>query len=400
MSTTGSPQQRRYGFVKPSLIHLFTVVDAVGDALTAPFRRSGNLAQPSSILLINLAHIGDVLLTTPAIAALRERFPHAHIAMLVSPWSKDIVTDNPRLDEVMVYRPSWWDRNRGSPYLVWHEFATLVNLLRRKRFDCVLNFKSFFQENLAVALAGIPRRVGYGLYGGGFLQTDLVPIEWNKHIVLQHLSLAQALGASSPNPKPEIYPSPQDEAASDHFLAETAPPHAGHLRIALHVGAGYPSKLWPVERYAQLASILAVRYDAACVLVGGKDDLPVIERMQGSLRAPCLIAAGKLSLPETAALLKRCDVFVGNDSGPAHIAAAMGTPTVVIFSGENDAELWKPWGDPVIVLQHKPVCWRCGLRVCNRDHACMTEITVEQVLAAVEQLLPVSASPSAYAHRP
>jgi heptosyltransferase-2 len=378
----------RYGFVKPSLVRLFTVVDALGGLLAAPFLRRGDWPSPRRLLLVNLAHIGDVVLTTPAIAALRDRFPHAHLAVLVSPWSEDVVANNPRLDEVIVYRPSWWDRSRGSPYLVWGEFVALVNMLRRKRFDYAINFKSFFQENLAVALAGIPRRVGYGLYGGGFLQTDLVPFGWHKHTALQHLSLAGAVGAGSPNPRPEMYTSSEDEEKVGGLLSEAASPFRGKSKlIALHVGAGYPSKLWPVERYAQVANSLAERYGAAFVLVGGKDDLPLIELMRNTLHAPYLVAASKLSLGETAALLKRCDLFVGNDSGPAHLAAAVGTPAVVIFSGENDAALWRPWGEMVAVLQHKPICSPCGLQVCDRDHACMTEIAVDQVLAAVEQLL-------------
>jgi heptosyltransferase-2 len=374
---------RTYGFVKPSLIRLFSLVDGVGKVLATPFKHRGVWADPQRILLVNLAHIGDVLLTTPAIAAVRARFPQAHVAMLVAPWSREVVAHNPRLNEVIAYRASWWDRSRGSPYWAPREFFALVRELRQKHFDWVINFKSFFQENLAFALAGIPRRVGYGLYGGGFLQTDCAPFAWQSHVVLQHLTLTDTIGAHAPNPKLEMFVSPDDERCAATWLSQ-AP---ASRWVAMHVGAGYPSKLWALERYAQLANRLAETDGVAIALVGGKDDLPLIAQMRPTLRAPHVVVAGQASISQTAAVIQRCVAFVGNDSGPAHLAAAMNVPTVTIFSGENDAALWRPWGERVTVLQHKPVCWLCGLRVCNRDHVCMTEISVEQGLAALAPFL-------------
>jgi ADP-heptose:LPS heptosyltransferase len=374
---------RTYGFVKPSLIRLFSLVDGLGSALITPFKHRGAWNEPQRILLVNLAHIGDVLLTTPAIAAVRARFPQAHMAMLVAPWSREVIAHNPRLNEVMMHRASWWDRSRGSPYLVPREFFSLVRELRQKKFDWVINFKSFFQENLAFALAGIPRRVGYGLYGGGFLQTDCLPFAWQQHVVLQHLTLTDAVGAHASNPKLEMFVSHDDERSAESWLSQISVSRW----IAMHVGAGYPSKLWPIERYAQLANVLAEKYDAAIVLVGGKDDLPLIAQMQTTLRAPHAVVAGQASISQTAAVIQHCAIFVGNDSGPAHLAAAMKVPTVTLFSGENDAALWRPYGERVTALQHKPVCWLCGLRVCNRDHVCMTEISVEQVMNAITYYL-------------
>lgn len=370
--------KRRYGFAKPSLVRIFSLIDGIGGALVRPFRRRGAWPDPQRIALVNFAHIGDVLLTTPAIAAIRSRYPHAHLTMVVAPWSEAVVAHNPRLDDVIAYRPSWWDRSRGSPYFIPSEFWALVQLVRHQRCDWVISFKSFFQENLAFALAGVPRRIGYGLYGGGFLQTDLVPFKWEAHTVLQHLALCAAVDAPASTLKLEMFVAPEDERAADALIGTARRP-----LIAMHVGAGYPSKLWPIDRYAELANRLAEQHAATIVFVGGNDDLPLIERLPIDLRAPHIIAAGRLSVPQTAALITRCVAFVGNDSGPAHIAAAVGTPAVVIFSGENDVSRWKPWGDPVLALQHLPECGLCGLKVCNRDHVCMTSISVEQVQAAV-----------------
>ncbi len=380
---TTADSSRRYGFVKPSLIKLFSMLDGMGAFIVRPFRRGGTWPEPQRILLVNLAHIGDVVLTTAAVAAISDRYPITSLTMLVSPWSEQVVRHNPRLHDVITYRPSWWDRNRGSPYFVLPEFTQLVQQVRARRFDWVINFKSFFQENLAFALARIPRRIGYGLYGGGFMQTDFAPFQWNTHTVLQHMQLAEMAGASNSNPRLELYFSTEDQQAAIPYLHT----QAEGLRVAMHLGAGYPSKLWPVEHFALLASLLQKSMGAHIIIVGGKEDMPLIERFQSLSESPHTIAAGKLSITQTAALIQQCDIFIGNDSGPAHLSAAVGTPTISIFSGETDAMLWKPWSPKARFLQRHPECYRCGLQVCNRDHICMTSITPEDVMKEIEHVL-------------
>lgn len=376
---------RRYGFARPGLVRIFSVVDGLGFALARGARPRSASRTPRRILLVNLAHIGDVLMTTPAIAALRAAYPDAHLTMLVAPWAHDVVVNNPRLDQVVTYRPSWLDRERGNPYFVPGEFIGLIRHLRSGDFDCAVNFKSFFQENLACALAGIPRRVGHGIYGGGFLQTDLVPHRWGAHTVEQHLGLVEVLGARAVRPCLEIHPGPDHDRAAASLLDSAR--GSTRPRIALHVGAGTSAKMWPLERYALLAETLRERHGATLVFVGGQADVDSIERIRARIGEPLLVAAGRLTLLETAALMKRCAAFVGNDSGPAHIAAAVGLPALVIFSGTNEPAVWRPWGEHVAWVQERPFCAPCGLAVCNRNHECMTPITVEQVRVALTTLL-------------
>ena len=127
-----------------------------------------------------------------------------------------------------------------------------------------------------------------------------------------------------------------------------------------------------------------MRLGSRIVVVGGREDIPLIERFRALTSADPVIAAGRLSVQATAALLARCRAFVGNDSGPAHLAAAVGVPSVVLFSGTNDVAIWRPWGQGAMTIQEHPPCAPCGLAVCARaDHACMTWITVDRVLEAV-----------------
>jgi len=377
------PDMRRYGFIKPHLVRLFTAVDAIGGLLAAPLIGATRCRPPQRILLVNFAHIGDVLMTTPAIAAIRAAHPGAHIAMLVGPWCESVVSHHPSLDEVLVQRPSWWDREQGSRYLAPRAFLQLVQALREGRFDAVVNFKSFFQENLACALAGIPQRIGYGLYGGGFLHTTCVPFRWSAHTVEQHLVLAAALGGRSDGHSVEIFPTEEDTRKVEDWLSGAARP-----LFALHLGAGAPSKRWPIERFAQLARILGERLDAHILLVGGRDDAPLAVRFLEHASAAPLDAVGMFTMPQLAVLLRHCRAFVGNDSGPAHVAAAVGIPTVTVFSGTNDVDVWRPWGRSVATLQERPECAPCGLSTCKRDdHACMTNIEAARVFAALEELL-------------
>ncbi|MBI2864636.1 MAG: glycosyltransferase family 9 protein [Chloroflexi bacterium] len=456
-------RKRRYGFVKPQLVTLFTVVDGLGYFVAALIRaiRPAKLpGDPRRILLVNFAHIGDLLLVTPALRGLREAHPRAHISVLAGPWSKEVLAACPYLDELMVFRPSWWDRDNGA-YLRLSELADLVRLLRGGRFDLSINFKSFFQENLALWLARIPARVGHGIYGGGFFLTHRLEHDWNAHTVEKNLALvshlrvasavyeaaascetgrsvrllwnpscrtsgepktslpaeastsrdgeakagvstshaegldvvqgrtagALAFGPSEKGPRPEMFVFAEDVQAACEFLRETLGGREASPLIAFHIGAGYPSKRWGEEKYAALADALATTWGARVVVVGSPDDVALVDRMQALCQTELVIAAGKLSIRQMAALLSYCRLFVGNDSAPAHIAAALGLPAVAIFSGENEAHVWRPYANNCQVVQRRPDCYPCGRRICDRDHKCMADITVAEVLAAVERIL-------------
>lgn len=384
---------RRYGFVKPHLTLLFSIIDALGYRLLPP--RRVVMKRVERVLLMNLAHIGDVLMTTPAIEAVRQAYPKAHLAFLAGPWSADLLKSNPFIDNLIIYPASWWDRSLSQRwglgyYLrLLHECSCgpLVHLLREGRFDLSVNFKSFFQENLAVFAARIPCRLGYGIYGGGFLLTHCISFPWHLHNVERNQELLWGSGVMprQPHARPTVHLTVEDRQAAEAFLSQQGVKVSSHPLMALHVGAGYPSKRWPLERYTILAEELIRSKGARIILVGGREDLPHIEAMQPHLEGS-LIAAGQLSITQTAALLARCQLFVGNDSAPAHLAVAVGTPSVVLFSGENDARIWRPYGERCIVIQKFPPCYPCGKARCPYDHSCMREITVEEVLEAVESL--------------
>ncbi len=385
------PSARCYGFVDPRWTTLFTVVDAVGDAWRRLRRPRPAVHSPRRILLVNLAHIGDLVLTLPAVASLRRAHPRSHLAMMVGPWSEGVVHGYPHLDDVLVLRAPWWDRDRGRSHLALSTVLQMRSMIRRGQFDAVINFKSFFQENLAAALARVSVRIGYGIYGGGFLHTALRPFPWGAHAVHQHQLLATALGAPATPPRIEL--SISIRAIDEQAALEVLGSHSGPW-IGMHLGSGVPSKQWALERFVELADRLTLRHGAEIVLVGGSEEAELAQRFTAGVRKPPRNAVGRTGVLATAALLRRCRAFVGSDSAPAHLAAAVGTPTVAIFSGTNRAAEWHPWGNAVEVLQEWPDCAPCGLAHCIRaDHACMEWISVDRVEAAVTGLLSRSERP-------
>jgi ADP-heptose:LPS heptosyltransferase len=156
--------------------------------------------------------------------------------------------------------------------------------------------------------------------------------------------------------------------------------------VGYHLSAFQPAKLWPVERFVQVARYLAERHAARVLVVGSQSDLAQAEAFSGALAEPALIATGRTALPQTAALLERCRLFIGNDSGPAHLAAAVRTPAVVLF-GPTDPDLWRPYGARVIRAP-RACDPRCNSRTCAvPQRHCLADITADQVIEAAEQLL-------------
>jgi lipopolysaccharide heptosyltransferase II len=390
------PQRTKRQRVRLALLRLFA-------RLSAPFLPISNLHPPSSILLIRPDHLGDLLFTTPALRALREAFPQARITCLVGPWAEAVVASNPCPDEVMLCPfPGFTRQPKKSviePYAVLGRYA---RLLREKDFDLalVLRFDHWWGALLAY-LARIPRRVGYDIAEAKPFLTNAVPYVPGRHEVEQNLALVEAVSGQPPLRRfdgqlwqgfPLEFPlSAQDLAFAVRYLAEQGG-RDDDLLVCIHPGAGAPVKLWRDEGWARVADELVEGYGVKVILTGSASEAPLMQAIAERMTSQPIVAAGQTTLGQLAALMARCRLVLGVDSGPLHLAVAVGIPTVHLY-GPVDSRAFGPWGDPArhVVLTSDMDCIPCN-RLDYRideleDHRCVWDISEAQVSGAARQLL-------------
>ena len=339
---------------------------------------------PRRILVIRLDRLGDVILSLPVVQALRERLPHAYLAMMVRPACRDVVDGHPALDEMLLYEKDGIHRSA-------RETIRFARGLRRYNFDTALILHPSNRSHWMPWLARIPVRIGYDRKCG-WLLTHRVPHrkqEGAKHEAVYTLELLAPLGIAPGAPKPHVPIQPAAVQRIDTLLAEAGVRPSERL-VALHPSASCVSKRWMPERFAQVADRLAAERGVRICIVAGPDDAAHAGRMAQAMRQPALNFAGRLSVGELAALLQRCRLLISNDSGPVHLAAAVGTPVVDIF-GRNQAGLsplrWGPLGEGHVVLQKEVGCVTCLAHNCDIEFLCLTTLSADDVYQAALRVL-------------
>lgn len=327
------------------------------------------LADARRILFIRTDRLGETLLAVPAAMALRAASPQAHLTLLVQPALQPLLAGAPGIDEVLAYDdtapPQWWRRA-----------LRLGRALRPRRFDLVVVSNPKKELHLAVWLAGIPVRVGYGRKWGGLLTRRVVDRKalGERHEVEYNLDLVQVLvGGALPTPNPQWrLPRFEPEQREVLQLLERHGIRQPDPFLAVHPWTSNPVKRWPAARYRELVRVMAQRLPV--VLIGGPEERELLSQVVPADHPRVIDLVGQVSLRQLAALLRCAALLVSNDSGPVHLAAAVGTPTVVLFGGSSPAAGPRRWGP-------------CGNRHCVIWKESMEAITVEEVLGAVEELL-------------
>ena len=362
--------------------------DAVGGIFFFPLRslrKPLDLAAVRRILVIRLDHIGDVVMSRPAIRALHKKFPHAGIDLLVTEDIAPLFEQSKEIQTVIAAKHGWFNR-KASFVKKWSEFWRLVGILKTGSYDLGVDLRGDVRNILLMFLAGVKHTIGYGTAGGGFLLNEDVPQGDPQHQVKLNLDLLNSFHVAQDNKLLPFEYSP--ETAREFWKkTETLPPTTLLPRVAIHMGAGYPSKRWPFENFRALIQEIDRQALAQIVLIGTeaeKDALPDLKLSSERL----IDLRGKTALQDLPVLLDVCDVFIGNDSGPAHIAAAQGLEILLLTSGTNDIRLWYPWTERLSLLQHEVPCSPCALEICPVDgHPCVEEITVDHALNAFLSVL-------------
>jgi len=345
-------------------------------------------AEPKSILIVKLSSIGDVIHALPVATALRSRFPTAHITWLVSRKAREIVSEHPHLDQIIVVNGSGENGEISVPGIE-HPFL-VARVLRKIGFDVAIDLQGLIRSSFFTLLSGAPARIGFRSLREAalvFYNVRTILPTRNQHVVDSYLRFAALLGAPVNPVEFHIATAPADEAAIDRLL-ETAGITPRDRLVALAPASSWKAKTWPPARLGPVADHLIERHGCQPIIVGAKGDLPRAQEIADNCRGKLINFAGKTSLKELTVLLRRCTALVGNDSGPTHLAAAVGKPVVAIY-GPTSTELLAPYGNQHITLTAAVPCRPCHRRsrAENCPHLrCINDITSEQVCAAVDSL--------------
>lgn len=333
---------------------------------------------PERILLVRLSAIGDVIHGLPALNALRDAFPRAFIAWVVEGGSAELLEGHPALDQVIHLPRRWWQS--------LEQVRALRRTLGEHRFDSTVDLQCLTKSALVAWLSGAPRRLGAGGKSGRELSkwfnNVLTPVSAG-HVIEHYLGILQPLGIQSPQVRFDL-----PERADDREFAIESLEEAGLAAdefAVLNPGAGWPSKLWPAERYGALAQRLARLHGLASLAVwGGPDELPLAERIVATSGGHAVLAPAT-SLRQLASVMRRAALFVGSDTGPTHLAVAVGTPTISLH-GVSRAEWCGAYGPRSLRLQ---AYFDDGSSRQRRtaDNRAMRALTVDDVSRGCSELL-------------
>src|SRR5690242_6018820 len=333
--------------------------------------------------------VGDAVMSIPALEALRERYPGARISILARPWVAGLYGREPFCDELIPYEaPRGW-RGLGEKHRLAAE-------LRRRRFDAAILLQNAFEAAALVRWAGIPVRIGYARDGRGWLLTHPIPTplegETPRHQRFYYLELlkrARLIDSYPLDGAIRLYGATAAAAVGRERLQRI---FGARRIIGVSPGAAYGgAKRWLPERFADAALKVARERGAGVAVFGSKEEAPICEIVSGRIQAGGVDSAslaGSTALGEFIEMTAACDVFLTNDSGPMHIASALGVPTVVVF-GATDEMATGPTGEHSRIVREPVDCSPCLLRECPIDHRCMTRVSAERVAQTALELVGI-----------
>ncbi len=347
--------------------------------------------------------VGDTILITPALDNIKKHYQNAYICALAPPWVSPLLAEHPAIDDIIRYDPK-------GEHKKWTKRLSFARKLGKLGFDMAILFPNSFHAALIVFLAHINKRIGYNTDGRGFLLTQpatLAKDSKSKHLVEYYLDIIRSLDIKISDKKLSLtldtasYDFAEDFLASRIPLTQPSPPRGEGLGegvknlIAIHPGAVKAQKRWHAQRFAEVGKALIKKYDADLILLGSPGELDLLEQIKSQTASSKVIIAKGTTLTQAAALINKCRLFIGNDSGLMHIAAAQDIPIAAIF-GPGTPETTAPYMDSSLyraVLKDVP-CRPCRQKFfteCSASDAgkppCLEGVSVEQVLAAVDELL-------------
>jgi lipopolysaccharide heptosyltransferase II len=346
--------------------------------------RELRLTGKERFLVVRTDRVGDVVLSTPVLEAIKTRFPESHLTIMVSSYAADVVKANPNLDDVIIDDQA--DRNRGAKGLLM-----LVKEVRGGKFDVAVLLRPTFRLALLLFLVGIKYRIGtgYRFYQMLFNRKVYVHRKRNlRHEADYNLDLLRPLGMRPERIIPRVYLTTEEEGFAQQIWKEFEITTDDTV-VVIHAGSGDSALNLPAKRFAQVADRLVEELDAKILLTGTKGEKDLVDFIRRSMQHRAVDLTGRTSIRKLAAVLKKADLMISNSTGPMHLAAGVGTPTVAIFCPIFAAGpiRWGPYGEGhEVILPPVPVCEKCRPKSCPH-YNCMDKIRAGHVVAKTDAVL-------------
>lgn len=333
------------------------------------------------ILIFNVNWLGDVLFSSAAIRNIRRNYPASYVTCIIPSRCYPILKDNPYLDEVIIFDEK--DRHKGI-------FSKLnfISLLKSKKFDTVFLLHRSFSRALICRLAGIPERIGHYTKKRSFLLTHKIipPKRDSLHRIDYYLDVLEKVGLRIEDRYLDFFYTPSDEKHVDNFLSKNSI-GKGDFLVALNPGGNWLLKRWPVDYWAQLADKLIAEMGLKVIITGSASDLKLAGQIKGKMKEVSLSACGILNIKQLGVLAKRADLFITADTGPMHIANAVGCKNIIAIFGPTSREVTGPYPPSNVTILQKDVgCPIPCYKVNCRDNRCMKAIAPEDVLVEVKRI--------------
>jgi 3-deoxy-D-manno-octulosonic-acid transferase/heptosyltransferase-1 len=347
-----------------------------------------------NILIVKLSAIGDVIHTLPALNAVRNYYPNANITWLVEEDAAPLVQGHEALDRVIVSkRKRWLKALRSLSFLnTVQEVCGFIKALRDTRYDMILDFQALLKSGILIALARGQRKIGFGKglehmeHSYIFLNEHIPAVYMEIHALSRGMVLLNAVGIPTNEVEYKLPVSEHDRKNIDELMKQLGINGVKSL-VAINPVAKWETKLWPNKKFAELADMLIDQYDMKIVFTGGIKDYSIIQAITSSMKGRAINFAGKTTLTELAALYKKAALVISTDTGPMHLAAAMGTPVVALF---GPTAPWRtgPYGRGHQIITAGLECSPCFKRRCETTD-CMYQISMDQVLNGVKKVFGV-----------
>ncbi|MFO7665696.1 MAG: lipopolysaccharide heptosyltransferase II [Desulfobacterales bacterium] len=335
----------------------------------------------NNILIRATNWVGDAVMTLPALEAVRENFPESRITVLARPWVAPVFENHPAVNNILIYNSHDGLKKNIS------EFFHVINLVRKNRFDLAVLFQNAFEAAFLAYLGRVRYRLGFDSDGRGFLLThrikrtdDILGV----HQVEYYLSILKSVGLEAKSRNPVLHISKKDSIKAEALLKINGI-NLNDFLLGLGPGAIFGNaKRWPVERFAKIGDWAAEKWSAKIIIMGSKKEKEIGTSMTGLMRHKPVDFCGATSLGEAMGIIGRCNLFVTNDSGLMHVAAALGVSTLAIF-GSTDHVATGPRGIRTRIIKHDIDCSPCLKPECPTDFKCMLSIEPEEVWDEMEK---------------